>query len=151
MILAPLLALVLAAPEPSQMPAQPHTDTATQDAENLELARIKAVIASLRRSLVDPESARITVSFGFTPRPATWTIWGVPTTGLFTCGTVNAKNGFGGYTGPKTFVGVITPDGSVTTTIDSDRSPLLGTICIQALRAGMLPVVHPSVLKALSN
>ncbi len=145
MILAVLLALSLAAHDPIQ-----NTDQA-QTPESIELARMRAVIASLRSSLIDPESARITVSFGFTPRLATWTIWGVPTTGYFTCGTVNAKNGFGGYTGPKTFIGMIMPDGTPSATIDSDKSPLLGTICLQALQAGMLPVINADVLKALSN
>jgi hypothetical protein len=58
-------------------------------------AQITSVEAGVRRNLKDPESAR----FGSFRA-------GADATGkIGVCGTVNARNGFGGYTGDKMFVG----------------------------------------------
>lgn len=91
-----------------------------------------AVVRHLQSSLIDPESARITAPFGFTPQLTTWKIWGVNETGYFTCGTVNSRNRFGGYVGSAVFVGIIRADGRVETTIDSDKYPILSKLCAAA-------------------
>ncbi|GAB2314504.1 hypothetical protein SGMN_18190 [Stenotrophomonas geniculata] len=60
-----------------------------------------AVEAGVRKALKDPDSARITVRQVFALYD-----------GTVACGTVNAKNSFGGYTGEMKFDIGINPDGS---------------------------------------
>lgn len=57
--------------------------------------QVEALHAAFRRALKDPESAR----FGgqVAGRDSKGAIW--------VCGTVNAKNSFGGYTGMKPYIG----------------------------------------------
>lgn len=68
--------------------------------------------AALRRSLIDPESARIEWTHGFLLGS-----WGPPFAsrieGYWTCGLINARNRMGGYTGSTAFVVVISPEGQV--------------------------------------
>ena len=52
-------------------------------------AQVEAAKSAIVATLKDPESAR----FG-----------NITTDGKIVCGTVNAKNAFGGYVGPKVFV-----------------------------------------------
>lgn len=63
----------------------------------LSPAEVRAVQAAARRKLKDPESAR------FGAIAASETASG----GRFFCGTVNARNGFGGYTGSTPFTGIL--------------------------------------------
>lgn len=59
----------------------------------------KAVEAAVRQSLKDPESAR----FGDITA-------GRSADGTTVCGQVNAKNSYGGYTGPARFYGTLSGD-----------------------------------------
>ena len=62
----------------------------------------EAAALKVKSSLRDPDSAKITVSEVFTLFD-----------GKIACGTVNARNGFGGYTGDMNFSVTINPDGSI--------------------------------------
>jgi hypothetical protein len=68
--------------------------------------------AALRARLLDPDSARIEWPYGF--RYGSWTpAFSRPIDGYWTCGSVNARNRMGGYTGSTFFVVVLDPDGKV--------------------------------------
>lgn len=117
---------------------------------------MRLVLANLQASLVDPYSAHINLPFGFTPTLSTWKIWGVDTTGYFTCGVVNARNRMGGYVGNTVFVGIVYADGSVETTMDNPSTAgqrygglLLQKTCDQKQRQGQLPPINPAVRQAL--
>lgn len=62
----------------------------------------EAIVLAVKSSLKDPDSAKITLTEPFPLFD-----------GKIVCGTVNAKNGFGGYTGPMNFKGSINPDGTI--------------------------------------
>ncbi|MGE4351556.1 MAG: hypothetical protein AB7E52_05130 [Bdellovibrionales bacterium] len=66
----------------------------------LNKKQLKAVYQGVRDALKDPDSAKFyAMKAGKDP------------SGVITvCGLVNAKNGFGGYTGKKPFIGVIASD-----------------------------------------
>jgi hypothetical protein len=66
-------------------------------------------------------------------------------TGYFTCGTVNSRNRMGGYVGNTTFLAYIAPDGEVTTTLDSYKTPILGRICSE----GGLPPIRATTVSAI--
>lgn len=78
------------------------TTAQTLSPANLSAAQRAIVERGVRESLKDPMSAK----FGMmrAGRKASGTLW--------VCGMVNAKNSFGGYTGPKAFGGAFTTDGS---------------------------------------
>jgi hypothetical protein len=74
---------------------------------------------AIRRQLKDPDSAKFVWPYGFVQ--GLWkTLYGQTHGGLITCGTLNAKNGYGGYNGPEAVVGIIGADGTVT--IETDDS-----------------------------
>lgn len=78
--------------------------------QKAEAVRV-AVEAGVRKALKDPDSARITIRQVFSLYD-----------GTIACGTVNAKNSFGGYTGDMTFDIGINADGSPTApTIANDE------------------------------
>lgn len=122
--------------------------TQSSNPETLELQRMRRITTHLQASLVDPESARFVLPFGFTPQLSTWRIWGVPETGYFTCGVVNSRNRMGGYAGFAVFIGIIRADGSVETTLDGD-SHLLERICEEKRQQGQLPAIDPAVKRAI--
>jgi len=67
---------------------------------------------SLRARLIDPDSARIEWPYGFTY--GTWKpILSKRVEGYWTCGSINARNRMGGYTGSTSFVVVLDPNGLV--------------------------------------
>lgn len=68
---------------------------------NLTPAQVQAVYAGVRRVLKDPDSAK----FG----PVIASQAGREM--IHVCGTVNARNSYGGYTGPKPFIGAFTEPG----------------------------------------
>jgi hypothetical protein len=110
-----------------------------------EIAWMKGVVQHLANSLSDPQSARFSLPFGFTPQPVTWKVWGVDTYGYFTCGAVNARNRMGGYVGETVFLAHIDVNGRVSTTLDSSKTPYLGRIC----SAGGLPPINPATVPAV--
>lgn len=68
--------------------------------------------SALRARLIDPASAQIEWPYGFllgSWRP----VFSKRIDGYWTCGTVNARNRMGGYTGRTSFVVVLDPGGSV--------------------------------------
>ena len=66
--------------------------------------------SALRARLIDPDSARFDWQYGFAL--GTWKpIFAKAVEGYWTCGTVNARNRMGGYTGNATFVVVVGPKG----------------------------------------
>lgn len=68
--------------------------------------------ASLRARLIDPDSARIEWPYGFTY--GTWKpILSKRVEGYWTCGSINARNRMGGYTGSTSFVVVLDSNGFV--------------------------------------
>ena len=123
-------------------------ETAANDQLNArEIEWMNAAVRRLKMSLVDPDSARISLPHGFTPRLSTWKIWGANMTGYFTCGTVNSRNRMGGYVGETVFLAQIDQNGEVSTTTDSAKYPLLGKICA----AGGLPPIRPTTIAALTK
>ena len=67
---------------------------------------------SLRARLIDPDSARIEWPYGFTY--GTWKpILSKRVEGYWTCGSINARNRMGGYTGSTSFVVVLDANGLV--------------------------------------
>lgn len=67
---------------------------------------------ALRGRLIDPDSARIEWTYGFTY--GDWKpMLSRPIEGYWTCGSINARNRMGGYTGATSFVVVVDSNGSV--------------------------------------
>jgi hypothetical protein len=96
---------------------------------SLSAAQEKEVRESVARSLKDPESAR----FGRI-------IAGRSSDGaVMVCGFVNAKNGFGGYTGEKPFDGLTVANGSVFTVVgiggaDDDTRAVIDVCAMSGLQ-----------------
>jgi len=94
---------------------------------DLTSAQIQAVHNGVRGALKDPESAR----FGSI-------VAGTDTKGVvIACGWVNAKNSFGGYTGEKPFMGVLTSGGFAPVAIGGDRYRVEATMSMCA-RSGLM-------------
>lgn len=69
--------------------------------------------AAITAELKDPDSAKFAWPHGFVQ--GEWrNLYGHKFSGNITCGTINAKNGYGGYNGPEALVGIIGYDGTVT-------------------------------------
>jgi hypothetical protein len=79
------------------------------------IARAKAALV---KSLKDPESARISDVVRKTS----------PVGADYICGQVNAKNGFGGYTGSKAFLYYVA-DAKLMSEEESITGPLIRDIC----------------------
>lgn len=87
---------------------------------------------AIRANLKDPDSARFSwpnefrngwyKPFGFHRKVFGW----------YTCGTVNAKNSYGGYVGKEPVIGVIANGKVVYTKMDEGRYPMLGDDCAKA-------------------
>lgn len=124
--------LVVAAPvEPVAQATRDQSQTAQ---------RIAAIETAVKATLKDPDSARFNWPFGFAfgqYKP----VWGRrPPPGWVTCGTINAKNGYGGYTGQYAVVGVVDNGGSVIK-VDMDQpdrwSAHAGWVADQCRKLGM--------------
>jgi hypothetical protein len=89
-----------------------------------------AVESAVRRRLRDPESARFTWPHAFI-RDAWDMANGHRFDGWITCGTVNSKNGYGGYAGAAATMAMIQNNGTVLDpTIDlAGDSDFAGKIC----------------------
>jgi hypothetical protein len=102
--------------------------------------RIAGIETAVKNRLKDPDSARFKWPFGFVfgqYKPD----WGRrPPSGWVTCGTINARNGYGGYTGQYAVVGVV-DDGGAILTIDMDEpgrwSAHAGWVADQCRKLGM--------------
>jgi hypothetical protein len=92
----------------------------------LTAEQVAAVQDGVKRKLRDPESAR------FGEMVAGRSKRGV----ISVCGSVNAKSGFGGYTGNSTFSGILGEFGTkrvfLPTSIDSDRQGIALTLTVCA-------------------
>jgi hypothetical protein len=94
-----------------------------------QTAAESAVVKYFENTLKDPESARYT----FRPTINSWLASGsLRRFGWFMCGTVNAKNSYGGYTGQHMFLAYFEPsiaDRVQEATIDSGRYVIVGDWC----------------------
>lgn len=132
-----LLGLVVylsrAAPAPTPLEAEADRERAAQDESDNQLAVDEALLidnakAAVLKTLRDPESARFGRVFvryckGLDCKA------GDPAHGApMVCGGVNAKNGFGGYTGLKVFLygngTLIPPDAT------EEQLPLVAKVCL---------------------
>lgn len=101
-------------------------------------AGIAMIEAHLRSKLKDPDSAQFTwpnpFVHGWYQRP-----FGQRYLGWITCGTVNAKNSYGGYTGRTAAIGVIR-SGSVVESNMDEPSDRYGSFVAEACRKIGVPV-----------
>ena len=102
-----------------------------------------AVSEKIKSSLKDPESAKIVVSEIFPLFD-----------GRVACGTVNAKNSFGGYTGPMNFQATVLPSGTigdVDISSDEKRSAMSAESCLFLKEFGKRPGHSGSPATALQQ
>ncbi len=94
-----------------------------------EDAAQKAVVTYFSGVLKDPDSAR----YQFMPAVNGIARMGSLTMkGWFMCGTINAKNSFGGYTGAQPFLAYFNPsttDQVNDGTVDADEHNIIGNTC----------------------
>lgn len=78
--------------------------------------------SAVRETLKDPDSAQFkwngSFRYGWYRRP-----FGKKHEGWITCGTINAKNSYGGYTGRQAVIGIIQAGSVVETDIDDGGGP----------------------------
>ncbi|WP_126401184.1 hypothetical protein [Blastochloris tepida] len=98
-------------------------------AESLTAAQQSVVFGAVRRALRDPESAR------FGPLNAAALAGG----DVAVCGSVNARNGFGGYTGPMPFAGRFLRGEFALIDIASDRQSAIAMLGV--CQAAGVPVL----------
>lgn len=107
----------LAAPAAAQIGTVPETTKG-----------IALVETAVRASLKDPDSAKFEW-----PNPFINGWYRIPlskkVTGWVTCGTVNAKNGYGGYGGRSAVIAAIRDDEVVGMSMDEPGENLISTIC----------------------
>jgi hypothetical protein len=106
--------------------------------------RARAIVAgeaAIKDHLVDPDSAHFKWPYEFVQvqpkKAARWT----------TCGEVNAKNGFGGYTGGSWFFVSFEGDRLVDAQISSADAELggwVGMYCGRLIKRGLMPTVSIS-------
>ncbi|UZK67334.1 PDZ domain-containing protein [Sphingomonas sp. M1-B02] len=94
--------------------------------------------AAITARLIDPESARINWLGGYMKGGFKPFLEG-RVRGYVACGTVNARNRMGGYTGASTFVVVIDYDRVIYSEIDKRAGGMISEQCGSALRSGLLP------------
>lgn len=75
--------------------------------------RVALVESAIRAQLKDPDSAKFSWPYGFIDG-AYKPMMGGAHVGPMICGTVNAKNGYGGYSGQYAVVGVVFGDRAIT-------------------------------------
>lgn len=95
--------------------------------KELTAAQVTAVQNGVRGALKDPESARFGSIVAGTNSKGT----------IISCGWVNAKNSFGGYTGEKPFMGVLTSGGFAPVAVGGDRNEVEVTMRMCA-RGGLV-------------
>lgn len=96
--------------------------------------------AAILARLVDPNSAKINWLSG--PHKSVYKpLLERRVHGYVACGTVNARNRMGGYTGAQTFVVVIDFDRVLYVDIDNRPTGLVTENCMAALSSGALPPV----------
>jgi len=98
LVLITALALAGCVSAPPQQSASTAPATSPVSLSSDQEARVKQVVTA---SLKDPDSAR------FGPMQATYSLQ----TGTTICGMINARNSFGGYTGDKPYLVVISDSG----------------------------------------
>lgn len=105
--------------------------------------------AALISRLIDPDSARIDWLRGFVL--GSWKPFlGTSVDGYWTCGTINARNRMGGYTGSKAFVVVLSPRGDVLhTDMGSGQYDLVDAACAKSL--AQLPPMPASMVTATNS
>jgi hypothetical protein len=128
--LLPFLVLSTAASR-QQAPIDPGPAPTWQDGVSLTEASLKA-------TLIDPDSAHIEWPYDFTGGTLK-AMFGKTRPGWFTCGRVNAKNRMGGYTGRSWFL-VEIYQGAVTQLDigNGDQIDVASVECEQLLKKGML-------------
>ena len=114
-----ILAVLLTGCSTPQAHGQTVADLAVGSGEKPEqTAGIAMIESTVRADLKDPESARFAWPNGFVLgefKP----MLGRSSQGWITCGTVNSKNGYGGYSGQYAVIGVIRDGAIVTADMDS--------------------------------
>ncbi len=96
--------------------------------------------AAILARLVDPDSAKISWLSG--PHKSVYKpLLERRVHGYVACGTVNAHNRMGGYTGAQTFLVVVDFDRVLYVDIDNRPTGLVTENCMTAMRAGVLPPV----------
>lgn len=89
--------------------------------------------SSIRSDMIDPESTRFEWPYEFKATKSG---------GFYTCGRVNSKNRYGGYTGAIWF-SVAVKDGKITSLQTEETSPWIAGQCASAARKGELrPVAN---------
>jgi hypothetical protein len=104
--------------------------------------------AGVRERMIDPESARITWKGGFFKgeyKP----FLSARVEGYIACGSVNARNRLGGYTGATTFVVVIDYDRVLLADIDGVAGGMVAQQCLKASAEGRLPPVPGGATAAI--
>ncbi len=104
-----------------------------------DYARLKqAAVRGVKGRLIDPQSAIIEMPYDFIYGAWTPAFTGSRYEGFMTCGTVNAKNRMGGYTGSTYFISVIDESGvEKYTDMDSTASEYLRPVdsaCVQLVK-----------------
>jgi hypothetical protein len=96
-----------------------------------QAAALAAIEADLRLKLKDPESAMF--SWPNRMRPSIYKPpLGGAVAGWAACGTVNARNSYGGFTGPEPVIGIVNNGQVVLTKIDEGRYSLIADWCAKA-------------------
>jgi hypothetical protein len=125
-MMAPLLVAAAPAPEPGPEPDRTQA--------------IAVIEQTIRANLIDPDSARFTWPYDFNLL-TTKVIFSKTWNGWTTCGTVNARNRMGGYTGASAVKVVFDKGAVLTYAIDSsDGINLTELFCAKLLKDGMM---HP--------
>lgn len=101
--------------------------------------------AAITARLIDPESARITWLSGI-HKGGIKPILSSYFEGYVACGSVNARNRMGGYTGARVFVVVIDYGRALLADIDHGSSRVYDETCAKALNTGLFPPVPDAEL-----
>ncbi|WP_174291243.1 PDZ domain-containing protein [Sphingomonas bacterium] len=104
--------------------------------------------AAIIARLIDPESARITWLSGI-HKGGIKPVFSTYFDGYVACGSVNARNRMGGYTGARVFVVVIDYGRALLADIDHGSSRVYDETCARALNTGLFPPVPDADLSRL--
>lgn len=134
----PAIVIVAALTGCATVPANEELHTAASEPAPERDVGVAMIEAAIRDKLKDPESAQFEWPHGFVDgwyqRP-----FGQRYAGWITCGTVNAKNSYGGYTGRTAAIGVIRNGVVVETNLD-ETSARYGSFVEQACAKIGVPV-----------
>jgi hypothetical protein len=99
---------------------------------------VKIGEAYIKHDLADPYSAHVEWPYDFVPFTEKIPLF-KRTTGYVTCGTINAKNQYGGYVGERTFR-IIIRDGQVADYVSDTNLNIVPSMCKEIIsKYGMLP------------